>query len=160
MFKLHRIVKVAAVALAVAAPAWAGSSSDDRSATSHFPAPYALERALQSEGDSHRATSTFASPYALERALQADRESHPGTSTFTSSYALERALQGDSEDALARALRIGAASLPQATDSAAAAGGEPVMGWPGVGIGVGVGLLLALGAFVVVRFVRSRPLPS
>ena len=163
MFNLHRIAAVVAVGLVVAAPAWGGSSSDDRPATSGFPAPSALERALQAKSDSHPATSAFTSSYALERALQANSESRPATSTFASSYALERALQANSEDALARALRIGAASLPQPTAevrSAGATGGERVNRWPQVGIGLGVGLLLAFGAFVVVRFVRSRPLPS
>lgn len=163
MFKLHPIATVAAVALAVAAPAWGGSTSEDLPATSRFPASYALERALQAEGDSHPASSTFTSPYALERALQAKSESHPATSSFTSPYALERALPAKSEDALGRALRIGAASLPQPTTevrSAATTGGERMIRWPQVGIGAGVGLLLAFGAFMVVRFVRSRPLPS
>ena len=93
MFKLHPIASVAGVALALATPAWGGSSSQDRPATSRFPASYALERALEAEGDSDPASSTFTSPYALERALQAKSGSHPATSSFTSSYALERALQ-------------------------------------------------------------------
>jgi hypothetical protein len=162
MFQLHRIAAVVAIGLVAAAPAWGGSSSQDHPATSRFPAPSALERALQAK-DSHPATSVFTAPYALERALQANSESHPATSTFASSYALERALQSDGEDALGRALRIGAASLPQPTadvGSAAATGGERLIRWPQVGIGVGVGLLLAFGAVVLVRFARSRPLPS
>jgi hypothetical protein len=139
MFQLHRIAAVVAIGLVAAAPAWGGSSSQDHPATSRFPAPSALERALQA------------------------KDSHPATSVFTAPYALERALQSDGEDALGRALRIGAASLPQPTadvGSAAATGGERLIRWPQVGIGVGVGLLLAFGAVVLVRFARSRPLPS
>jgi hypothetical protein len=58
---------------------------------------------------------------------------------------------------------MGAASLPQPTAevrSAAATGGERVIHWSPVGVGVAIGLLLAFGAFMVVRFARSRLQPS